>query len=98
MYFLPAIQHALCNPGPDLVVCDEGHRIKNDYSNISQALKTIRTKYVAIETNFLLTITMSSFCYKKIISPLVKLCGMDQHTGGYKVIFLVLLLWCAGVE
>ena len=40
------IQKALCNPGPDLVVCDEGHRIKNDYSNISQALKRIRTRYV----------------------------------------------------
>ncbi len=38
------IQQALCNPGPDLVVCDEGHRIKNDYTHISQALKRIRTR------------------------------------------------------
>ena len=47
--FAAEIQKALCNPGPDLVVCDEGHRIKNDYSNISQALKRIRTRCVASE-------------------------------------------------
>ena len=42
--WLAEIQRGLCDPGPDLVVCDEGHRIKNDYSNISQALKAISTK------------------------------------------------------
>ena len=42
------IQQALCDPGPDLVVCDEGHRIKNDYTNISQALKRIRTRCVCV--------------------------------------------------
>lgn len=31
----------MCNPGPDLVVCDEGHRIKNSGSGISKALKQI---------------------------------------------------------
>ena len=40
----PEIQSALCCPGPDLILCDEGHRIKNDYTNISQALKKIRTR------------------------------------------------------
>ena len=40
----PEIQSALCSPGPDLILCDEGHRIKNDYTNISQALKKIRTR------------------------------------------------------
>ena len=39
-----AVQQALCRPGPDLVICDEGHRIKNDVTNISQALKKIRTR------------------------------------------------------
>ena len=38
------IQSALVNPGPDLVICDEGHRIKNSHASISQALKQIRTK------------------------------------------------------
>ena len=38
------LQEALIKPGPDLVVCDEGHRIKNSHASISQALKNIRTK------------------------------------------------------
>ena len=40
------MQKAMCNPGPDLVVCDEGHRIKNHQSNIHHALHKIRTRYV----------------------------------------------------
>lgn len=35
---------ALIKPGPDLVICDEGHRIKNCAAGISRALKDIRTK------------------------------------------------------
>ena len=33
------VQAALCHPGPDLVVCDEGHIIRNDSTQISKALK-----------------------------------------------------------
>jgi len=32
------------NPGPDLVVCDEGHVLKNANAGISKALNQIRTK------------------------------------------------------
>ena len=34
----------LVKPGPDLIICDEGHRIKNSHASISQSLKNIRTK------------------------------------------------------
>jgi len=42
------LHEALSRPGPDLVICDEGHRIKNSHASISQALKNIRTKYVSL--------------------------------------------------
>ena len=38
------MQQALLNPGPDLVICDEGHRIKNSHAGISKSLKEIHTK------------------------------------------------------
>jgi RAD54-like protein 2 len=38
------VHEALINPGPDMIVCDEGHRIKNSHAGISQSLKNIRTR------------------------------------------------------
>merc|ERR550532_1442150 len=35
---------ALVDPGPDLIICDEGHRTKNSHASISQALKSIKTR------------------------------------------------------
>lgn len=32
------------DPGPDIVVCDEGHRIKNRDTGVSKAMKTMKTK------------------------------------------------------
>lgn len=36
--------HSLLNPGPDLVICDEGHVLKNDKTSLNNALSSIRTK------------------------------------------------------
>ena len=46
MFYSSGVYSALVSPGPDLVVCDEGHRIKNAHAGISQSLKNIKTKYV----------------------------------------------------
>ncbi|CAF3872676.1 unnamed protein product [Adineta steineri] len=34
----------LCDPGPDIIVCDEGHVLKNANAGISKALNKIRTQ------------------------------------------------------
>ena len=49
---LEEIQKVLINPGPDLVVCDEGHRIKNAHASTSQALKAISTKRRLVLTGY----------------------------------------------
>ncbi|XP_075882242.1 helicase ARIP4-like isoform X2 [Nelusetta ayraudi] len=49
---LKGIERALSRPGPDVVICDEGHRIKNCHANTSQALKNIRTRRRVVLTGY----------------------------------------------
>jgi len=51
-FLLLDIYQALVNPGPDLIICDEGHRIKNSHASTSQALKDIRTKRRVVLTGY----------------------------------------------
>ncbi|RXM27769.1 Transcriptional regulator ATRX [Acipenser ruthenus] len=37
-------QKTLVNPGPDFVICDEGHILKNEASAISKAMNSIKTR------------------------------------------------------
>ncbi|XP_069468686.1 transcriptional regulator ATRX [Ambystoma mexicanum] len=37
-------QRTLVDPGPDFVICDEGHILKNEASAISKAMNSIRTR------------------------------------------------------
>lgn len=37
------IQKSLVDPGPDLVVCDEGHLLKNEKTSLSKAVNKIKT-------------------------------------------------------
>ena len=52
LIFQLEIQEALCRPGPDLVICDEGHRIRNETTNLSQSLKLIRTRRRVVMTGY----------------------------------------------
>lgn len=49
---LDEMHSALVKPGPDLIVCDEGHRIKNSHASISVALKQIRSKRRIVLTGY----------------------------------------------
>ncbi|KAL3319761.1 hypothetical protein Ciccas_001554 [Cichlidogyrus casuarinus] len=45
-------REVLLDPGPDVIICDEGHRIKNSEASISKALKAIRTKRRVVLTGY----------------------------------------------
>uniref|UniRef100_A0A3P8V5Z9 RAD54 like 2 n=1 Tax=Cynoglossus semilaevis TaxID=244447 RepID=A0A3P8V5Z9_CYNSE len=49
---LKGLERALAQPGPDVVICDEGHRIKNCHASTSQALKNIRTRRRVVLTGY----------------------------------------------
>lgn len=50
--FLSGIEKALSRPGPDVVICDEGHRIKNCHASTSQALKNIKSRRRVVLTGY----------------------------------------------
>eukprot|EP01117_Protostelium_nocturnum_P006833 TRINITY_DN2452_c0_g1_i1.p1 TRINITY_DN2452_c0_g1~~TRINITY_DN2452_c0_g1_i1.p1 ORF type:complete len:1058 (+),score=237.18 TRINITY_DN2452_c0_g1_i1:1390-4563(+) len=60
----------LCDPGADLVVVDEGHKISNPSSNITESLKSIKTTKRVVLTGYPLQNRLGEYwCMVDFIRP-----------------------------
>ncbi|XP_026225817.1 transcriptional regulator ATRX-like isoform X1 [Anabas testudineus] len=74
--FKSELKRILVDPGPDFVVCDEGHILRNDASNISKAMNAIKTRRrvvltgTPLQNNLVEYHCMVSFIKKNLLGSL----------------------------
>lgn len=73
-------QKWLTKPGPDLVICDEGHLLKNDKTSLNNALRSIRSTRRIILTGTPLQNKLEEYyCMVNIVKP--NLLGTEKEFG-----------------